>query len=426
MLKRGKEGQDTRQMKVGRNLNIYFVFAAVVFAAIAGFSQQITEESVVINVEVPVRVFQGRTFVETLGLNDFEVFQDGIPQRIEAVYLIKKRNVERSEERKRFIPKTARNFYLYFEISEYTPKIGEAIEYFIHDVMYPDDFLIVITPLKTYKLHGRALKLKPRNQVIEQLKRLVKKDTLIGTSEYRRTLTELEVLVRSVSKSVIPEEPKEQPDDLSLTGISELPIEQQLNLYRRTLNNLEKLRSVNQQKLLDLADVLKNHEGQKHVFMFYQREYLPQIDQRVMNSLISHYQDRPTIKLDVAQIFEFYRRDLTIDTEGIKQAFANSSISIHFLFIAQPRKHSPGIQFRDKSEDIYAVFKEMSRATGGFFDSSANPQYLFEKAVESSENYYLLYYSPKNYKGDGKFKRIKVRVKSGDYRISHRLGYFAN
>ena len=68
----------------------------------------------------------------------------------------------------------------------------------------------------------------------------------------------------------------------------------------------------------------------------------------------------------------------------------------------------------------------MARATGGFFDSSANTEVLFKQAVEASENYYLLYYIPSNYKGDGQFKKIKVRVKNKNYKVIHRLGYFAN
>jgi hypothetical protein len=48
------------------------------------------------------------------------------------------------------------------------------------------------------------------------------------------------------------------------------------------------------------------------------------------------------------------------------------------------------------------------------------------KAVQDSENYYLLYYSPKNYTADGKFKKITVKVKGQNYRITHRSGYIAD
>jgi len=49
-----------------------------------------------------------------------------------------------------------------------------------------------------------------------------------------------------------------------------------------------------------------------------------------------------------------------------------------------------------------------------------------KSAVEASENYYLLYYSPRPYVKDGKFREISVRVKNKDYRVVHRLGYYAD
>ena len=65
------------------------------------------------------------------------------------------------------------------------------------------------------------------------------------------------------------------------------------------------------------------------------------------------------------------------------------------------------------------------RATGGIAETSANATAAFQKAVNASENYYLIYYKPKEYKADGKFREIKVKVKSGNYRITHRAGYIA-
>jgi len=59
-------------------------------------------------------------------------------------------------------------------------------------------------------------------------------------------------------------------------------------------------------------------------------------------------------------------------------------------------------------------------------ESSADPIYLFNRAVETSENYCLLYYSPSNYLEDGRFNKIIVRVKGKKYRVVHRSGYFAN
>ena len=72
--------------------------------------------------------------------------------------------------------------------------------------------------------------------------------------------------------------------------------------------------------------------------------------------------------------------------------------------------HAPGIHLQERSEDIYNAFRQMAEATGGLTESTANPAWALERAVDAFQNYYLLYYSPQNYRGDGKFRKIEVRV----------------
>jgi hypothetical protein len=67
----------------------------------------------------------------------------------------------------------------------------------------------------------------------------------------------------------------------------------------------------------------------------------------------------------------------------------------------------------------------MSKASGGATESSANALAAFKKAMTASENYYLLYYVPSEYKADGKFKEIKVTVNGKHYQVSNRSGYIA-
>lgn len=120
------------------------------FAASPYFSQQtLVETALVVNIEVPVRVFDGRgNFVNDLTIDDFEVYEDGDRQKIDAVYLIKKNLIHRKEERKSLKPVTSRTFFLIFEIADYTPRLGLAIDDFVDNVLLPQDKLIVVTPQK--------------------------------------------------------------------------------------------------------------------------------------------------------------------------------------------------------------------------------------------------------------------------------------
>jgi len=74
------------------------IFGVVILIAVlcSAFSfYQVQEESLVLNVEVPVRIFDGNTFVDNLTIDDFELYEDSKLQDIAAVYLVKKKSVER-------------------------------------------------------------------------------------------------------------------------------------------------------------------------------------------------------------------------------------------------------------------------------------------------------------------------------------------
>ncbi|MGZ5497863.1 MAG: hypothetical protein ACXWHI_04005, partial [Candidatus Aminicenantales bacterium] len=61
--------------------------AAPAGAQVPAKTGQIHHDVRVINIEIPVRVFNGNTFVDDLGINDFEVYENGVPQSLQAAYL---------------------------------------------------------------------------------------------------------------------------------------------------------------------------------------------------------------------------------------------------------------------------------------------------------------------------------------------------
>ena len=83
--------------------------------------------SVVVNIEVPVRVLRKDAFVDNLTLADFEVLRERrLPSPIEAVYLIKDKEVLREElvspgPHRRRHPRSVRNYVLYLDLKEYHP-----------------------------------------------------------------------------------------------------------------------------------------------------------------------------------------------------------------------------------------------------------------------------------------------------------------
>ena len=380
---------------------------------------QIKHEAVAVNIEVPTRVFRGENFIDDLTIDDFDLTEDGVKQTIDAVYLIKKTNIERREEaEKRFSPEVSRHFILYFEVTEYLPRLADAVQYFFNNVFLPGDTLSVVSPLTTYNIKAEALSRLPRSEIAKQLIGKLKKDITLGSAPYKTLIREIEAMVQAI------------------TGGGS---ENSLLMLRDLLMRIEQYRYIDENRLVAFAEFLKAKEGQKNVFLFYQRELLPQIDlsNPAILLTLSGNPVNPGELLDILEITEHFKRDITFNIDRIQKLFSDSSILIHFLFLTKTKMvgldverqaslSQAGVRYVDHSEDIFGAFNEVALATGGFTTSSFNPESAFKKAVKASENYYLVYYTPKNYRSDNTFHTIKVSVKRKGLRVTHRSGYFSN
>ncbi len=390
------------------------VLCAAVLVSSVLSPQQVAHDVSVINIEVPVRVFLGDTFINRLTTADFELYEDGVLQSLDAVYLIRKTAVERKEELKPFAPDTSRFFYLFFEFYEYHPKIREAVDAFVQNVLRPGDHLVLATPMKTYELKKEILAGIPKDKIAETISGMVRRDVLIGNAAYRRAFNDLKRLVADKTTSMGSIDPGQE-----LGG--EGSLEEYFMQYRTLLQRLENLRVVDEKKLLEFAGFLKAKEGQKFVFVFYQREFIPVMDRKQQSALFG---EDVLTDGNMGELFDFYRRNTAFNTDKIKKAFAAASITVHFLMLTASLDDIPSTQRAEHSEDVIMPFTEMAKATGGIAASSANAAAMMDKASEASENYYLLYYTPKDKTAGDRFREITVKVKGGGFRVSHRAGYY--
>ena len=377
----------------------YAVVLAVCIFTLTIFAQEIQYDAAAINIEVPVRVFKGNEFIDNLTIENFEVYEEGVLQNIEAVYLIRKTEIERKEFNNtlnkglEFTPDATRTFVLMFEIIEYLPQIGEVLDYFFENVIRAGDSLIVASPTKTYNLNSQALDRVSSEEIAKQLKDRLRQDANIGSSEYRSLVAHF----RDIDEFYDGQEEKTQ-------------------MQLETCRKIKQLTFFDKNRAVDFADFLKARDGLKQVFFFFQKRMIP------MPESVN-----PMSKLDFVELIN----DISFDTEELKHAFSDSSISCHFLYITKTiadGNRGPGKEIKEMESGMqtYRGFSAMAEVTGGLMDSSANASASFQKAVNFTENYYLLYYTPKDYKADGEFKKIKVTVKGKNYRITHRSGYVAD
>jgi VWFA-related protein len=381
-------------------LKKHILVIGVLVLCLTLLAQEITHKTGVVNIEVPVRVYDGKKFVENLAINDFIIYEDGRPQKIEAVYLIKKGNIEREEvkidkekAKKIFSPQLSRQFILIFETRDFFPKVEEAVWYFFEKVIIPGDKLIVATPTNTYNFKEDSWEVVSKTEIANQLIEKLRMDSFMRPLGWAALGDYTEGGVGVV------------------TGTREAYMSQ---------------RYIDEKRLIDVAEYLKKMPGQKNVFLFFQQELISFPMPSPVSVVSSIWAG-----LDYLNYMSMVASYNAIVPKKIKKAFSDSSILFHFLYL-KDESYWKDIDFQssldmfDTTIGMFSTFKELSKVTGGITQATTNAAASFKNAVDASENYYLVYYVPRNYKADGEFRNIKIKIKNKNYRVIHRAGYIAD
>jgi hypothetical protein len=188
---------------------------------------------------------------------------------------------------------------------------------------------------------------------------------------------------------------------------------------------METLRAVDESRLIAFARRMRSLKGQKLVFIVYQREFRPEISSQTLDTLVMDNQERPDILAALQTLFSMYQRPVNVNPEPVVQAFADSGMDFHFLFMNRQPERVSGITMREQSEDVYKMLSSAAEATGGGTDTSQNPAASLAAALRATEQSYLLLYAPSTAAPPGTFIDLKVRVKGKDYRVTSRSGYLS-
>lgn len=411
---------------------------SVLVCALLAFSfqsQELKHSTGVMNVEVPVRVFDGGKFVDTLKIDDFELLEDGRPQDILAVYLIKGHDVTRGESPAALAsvptvppPVTKRHFILMFHMFEYMPELDTALGYLFNGVLRQGDSVELMTPEKTYRTTIADTRPESMRRAGEQAAGLLKKDLSLAGGEYYSIIRDLDMDIKNAVGY--------SPGDLAGNASGAPDLSLVISAYNRDLQKLDSFQTMDMGAIPRFAESVKRLDGSKHVFLFYQRVKVPQLNGQALQQLLNRDVNQEESQRIYDMATTLPRRFNDIDPDAIRKSFADASVDVHFLYLTKNRQDiaadvetQKSTTFENMNEvtgDVFNAFREIAAATGGTADSSANPAALLKAAAEATENYYVLYYSPKDYKADGKFREIKVRVKGKNYKVSNRAGYMAD
>jgi hypothetical protein len=377
-------------------------------------------------VPIEVRVYRGDEFVDNLSLRDFQLWEDGSQQGIEELYFIKRGIIQDRAESKRPVPDVIRSFYLFFEIEEYTAEIHRCLRYFLDRVLLPGDNLTLITPRRAFRLKGSALANMPVRELIRQAEALCRSQALDADAEYRTAMSGLSALVETASVFPVDEESSGimDPGESGLPG--GITWDALITRYSSLLSAVEKLRKIDERRLLERVDALRFENGRKYALFFYQREPLPRIPARFMKEYVAQNRGRRDVLQTLTYLYDPHGRDFYVDADRWGRALADASVLLHFLLFDRFGRGDMGDLERRRLESFHGKLDAISGASGGVYGCRGDPRDILEDVARALDEYYLLVYTPRFYAGDGEFKPIEIRITDRNYRLAYRAGYVSD
>ena len=371
-------------------------------------------------VEIDVRVFDrnGR-FVTDLTQDDFEVLEDGTPQKLSTFFYVDdpgaapKPGAEAAPAAPAAAagPRPRQTWIFFFDLNHLTPGSGydrarKAVEDFIRDRFREGDIAGIVagekmvnnrlTSVRDELLDG-IREIKPRNDTRNR--------NIEMTRDWPRFLDDEEVIrtarnERDVLQRVVGRACSDDPDYCRMGDpepvVRGKAIRLQQDIHRQTLLTLQAINA--------LSNGLARMPGPKTIVLLSDGFVVQDIE--------------ATLRSVVGQTARAGARIYAIDVRGLNRA------------------GNPGIIDQAQVEDAYgAVTKfdgladasnSLAIDTGGMMIRNENNIGRALETVASDANrYYVLGFTPSNAAWDGKYRSVEVRVKRDGLRVRARKGYLA-
>jgi VWFA-related protein len=403
-----------------------FALAAVAWAA-PDPADSFREETTSVLVEVPVEVTDDGQPLRGLGMANFELFDNGRPQEILAVDVVDLAQLD--EGARQELPVAARrHFLLLFDRTFTTPKGFEkarrAAFEFVENDLAPTD-LVAVASFSTRNGVTVPLAFTPdRNQVLVAIQQL--EEAQAGAAGTRPDPLRLHA-----GSKLRPIDPGDDTVAGKGGAAGAAALEQALNhsLREQQRSAVEGRREVQilSESMRGLAGLMRQVHGRKHVVFF---------SEGFDSSLLLGGQNEEEIEQNyqAAALGEVWRvdsdkvfgnRNTMSALDQLTDALRKSDCTLHSVDVAGLRAGGEiGLGAGKKGKDGLFL---MARDTGGeLFENFNDLGAAMDKLLERTSVTYLLSYRPQDLDFDGKYRKLKVKLKDvPDGRIVHRPGYFA-
>ncbi|MBN2345951.1 MAG: hypothetical protein JXO51_06135 [Candidatus Aminicenantes bacterium] len=395
-----------------------FFLAAVIllpgsnFAAAQQAEPVLKENVVVVNVEVPVRVFCADMALAGLQKEDFRLFEDDVPQEINGFL---RRRKKMSVQRVTLVAEPGispppRYFVLCFRITEYNDPLRKGMDYFFRHILRDQDQLLVFVNERTLLLkHGFGQE--RRRDILERV--------LHDESAHARR--ELDAFFQRVQQDV---------DQNRLRALIEnsrmsFTVPQIIGFLQAYLNAWQEFRKKylvpDLDKFYNFAHHLRKINGEKWVLSFFQLEMFPKIKigssvRRSINELVESMNNEGGAAGHFARVIsralDAIDRSLNaageFPAEQIGKMLIGVDTTYHCFLSGVVREGiSEDLEYRKVASDLEKSLREITEKSGGEVVFSADIGSALHEIEEKEDVYYVLTYEPKSRERVGKV-RIEV------------------
>jgi|GEM_PF-1292814 len=396
-------------------LLLFFLFFWAL-ASLADLSGQARPKQVMLR----VRAFGPGGFARGLKSSDFKLMLDDSNCPVEGLLEVEGKDIVNKDGHLEELPNLNRHYFLLFQMYDYLPEVNEVMLNFFQKAYLPGDGIEIQTPAHRYDLNPGALSATTPELAAKQMTDFLKKDILQGNAYYLSLVKDLRRLAQAIEGL----NPMAGMGDQGSAELSLMGLERLLSQYRDTLQKVESLRMMDEQKLTNFAQNLQKIDGQKILYFIYQQEFRPELSQAMLNTLIANNQDNQQILSDLQDLFQVYRRDLKLNLKKVIEMFNQAGVEVNFIFLERIPERFGGLVMREQSEDIYKLFYSLAMASGGRISTGNRLMPLMEKIIADNRFYYLLFFNPLEVNQPAGFHNLKIAIDKPNFRLAAQTGFF--
>jgi len=386
----------------------------------------VREKVEVINVEIPVRAFKNKQADDSLKVTDFQLFENGVEQKINGFYLKRKKMAFQEVDitaRKQQLSVKPRFFVLVFQVTNYNKAIKDGVDLLFREIIRDSDRVLVFVNEKSLFL----------DRGYWQMDRVKLLESLIKTQSFkaRQNLQSYFISVKQdldhMKTSLV-----ERTDQF---GAEQYLVIDFLKRYKQTWKDYKTRHLLpDMDRYYNFSNYLDRIIDEKWVINFYQIEMFPKmkqasdIRQKIADLIgmlqLARSEDAVHSRM-ISELLEEIDRELNVSDDFPSQEIAKLLTKVdatyHSIMMSvEMESFSEDLEFKKISADMENNLRAIATQTGGGLKVTNDMGSALHRLSEQEDVYYVLTYRPSP---DQQSPKIDIKLRDSEKEKEIQLYY---